>query len=53
MNLFHPVTKEWTIYEQAMATTCSSSEVEATEEGKDGEMTAGMEMEIEHDSKMI
>ena len=50
MNLLHPFTNEWMIYEQAMATTCSSREVEAREEGKDGEMTAGMEMEIEHDS---
>ena len=53
MNLLHPFTKEWTIYEQTMDTTCSSSEVEVTEEGKDGEMTARMEMDIEHDSKMI
>ena len=41
------------ICEQSMATTGSSSEVEEEEEGEDGEMTAGMEMEIEHDSKMI
>ena len=47
MNLLHPFTKEWTIYEKSMATTCSSSEVEEEEEGEDGEMTTGMEMEIE------
>ena len=53
VKLVHPFTKEWMTYEQAMATTCSSNEEEVREEGKDGEMTAGMEMEIEHDSKMI
>ena len=35
---------------QSMATTVGSSEVEEEEEGRDGEMTTGMEMEIEKDS---
>ena len=53
MNLLHPFTKEWTTWKQYMATTGSSSKVEEEEKGEDGEMTAGMEMEIQHDSKMI
>ena len=51
VKLLHLFTKEWTTCQQAMVTTGSSSEVE--EEGQDGEITAGMEMEIEHVSKMI
>ena len=50
MNLLHPFTKEWTTYEQAMATIGSSSEVEDEKERKDGEISDGMEMEIEQDS---
>ena len=53
VKLLHPFTKEWTTCEQAIATTSSSSEVEEEEKGEDGEMIAGMEMETEHDSKMI
>ena len=53
MKFLHPFTKELTTHEQAMATTGSSNEVEEEEEGEDGEMTAGIEMEIEYDSKII
>ena len=53
MKLLHPFTKEWTTCEQDVATIGSSSEVEEEEEGEDGEMTVGMEMKIDHDSKMI
>ena len=49
-KLLHPFIKEWTTFQQSMATTGISSEVEEEEKGEDGEMTAGMEMEIEHDS---
>ena len=53
MKHLHPFTKEWMTYEQAMATTGSSSEVEEEGEGEDREMTTGMEMETEHDFKII
>lgn len=50
VKLLHPFTKEWRAREQAMAAAGGSSEVEDEEEGEDGEMSAGMEMEAEQDS---
>lgn len=50
VKLLHPFTKKWRAREQAMVAAGGSSGVEDEEEGEDGEVSAGMEMEIEQDS---